>query len=35
MLPGWPTDLAGLVVVSIAAARQAWAGLVASAAGED
>jgi len=35
MLPGWQSDLAGLVVVSIAVARQAWAGFVASAVGED
>jgi len=35
MLPGWPSDLAGLAVASAAVARQAWAGSVGSPAGRD
>jgi TRAP-type uncharacterized transport system fused permease subunit len=35
MLPGWPSDLAGLAVASVAVARQAWAAFIASTAGEE
>ncbi|HEX9723394.1 MAG TPA: TRAP transporter permease [Vicinamibacteria bacterium] len=35
MLPGWPSDLAGLAVASVAVARQAWAAFIAATAGEE